>query len=116
MRFSGARGEGTTAWATGPGVDYRERVHPAIFRELLARNLGSHDRDVPFSGNAMRAVTCDMTPSPIPNLTRTRGGTSTHTLQAIPPRILARTLHEGRIPHEEESAIPFLEGTAHGSG
>ena len=77
MRYAGARGKGAMAWATCQGVDPRERVDPTTFREILARNLGSHDTDTPFGRKCHEG--CDTAPSPVHTLTCTRGGMQTHT-------------------------------------
>ena len=102
------------AWATCQGVDPRERVDPALFREILARNLGSHDHDTPLGRKCHEG--CETVPSPVHALTCTRGGMQTHTHQTILHEFLTRTLRECRIPHEKESSTPFKEGTAPGAG
>lgn len=102
------------AWVTCQGVDPRERVESAAFREMLARNLGSHDLDTPFGRRCHEG--CDTAPSPIHALTCTRGGMQTHTHQAILHGFVTKTLRECRVPHEEESTTPFKEGTAPGPG
>lgn len=48
-----------------------ERVAPDLSLEILARNLGSHNRDVAFGARCQEG--CDTAPSPI-TLTCTRGG------------------------------------------
>lgn len=76
MRFAGARGMGATAWATCQGVGPWERVAIDLYREILTRTLGSHDRDVAFDTRCYDG--CDTTPSLILSLTYTRGGMKIH--------------------------------------
>ena len=114
VRYAGARSKGAMAWATCQGVDPRERVDPALFREILARNLGSHDIDTPLGHKCHEG--CETVPSPVHALTCTRGGMQTHTHQTILHDFVTRTLRECRIPHERESTTPFKEGTAPGAG
>ena len=114
VRFAGARGKGAMAWVTCQGIELGERVAPALFREILARNLGSHDRDATLGSRCHEG--CDMAPSQIHSLTCTRGGMQTHTHQALLHGFLTRTLRECRVPHEEETPSPFKEGTGNGQG
>ena len=114
MRFAGARGKGAMAWATSQGTEQREKVEPDIFREVLARNLGSHDRDTPFGARCHEG--CDTAPSPVHTLTCTRGGMQTNTHQAILHGFFTQALRECKIPHEKETQAPFLQGTGNGTG
>lgn len=61
-RFTGARGTGARAWATCKDIEPLERVIPDSFREILARNLGSHDRDVTFGARCQEG--CGVAPVP----------------------------------------------------
>lgn len=80
--YPGAEGKGATAWATCRGVDNRERGNPAVFRDILARNVGSHDQDEIFGCKCHEG--CG-TPSCLTDtLTWIRGGhVQTHTHQPI---------------------------------
>lgn len=48
VRAAWAHGQGSTASATCQRVEPWERTNPDLFRKILARNLGSRDRDMAF--------------------------------------------------------------------
>ena len=114
MRFAGARGKGAMAWATCQGVEPWERVAPDLYREILARNMGTHDKDEALGTRCHEG--CDAAPSPIHTLTCTRGGMQTHTHQSLLHDFLTRSLRECKIPHEEETTTPFRAGAGPGPG
>lgn len=47
-RYKVAQGKGAMAWALRQGPTATETMSPDIYRETLARCLGSHDRDGPI--------------------------------------------------------------------
>lgn len=82
IRYSGASG-GKRDHDAGhvPGIGHRGRVNRPNSREILARNLASHDPDELFGGKFHRG--CDVPPSPCKPI---------HAHQAMLHGFLTRTL------------------------
>ena len=114
VRYQGARGRGAMAWVACQGVSHWDRMDPEMYRETLARGLGSHDIERPI-GTRCHAG-CEQEASHTHSLICTRGGMQTHTHDAILHRFLVRALKDCRIAHDVETEAPFKEGTGNGNG
>ena len=114
VRYQGARGRGAMAWVACQGVSHWDRMDPEMYRETLARGLGSHDVERPI-GTRCHAG-CEQEASYTHSLICTRGGMQTHTHDAILHRFLVRALKDCRIAHGVAIEAPFKEGTGNGDG
>lgn len=105
--YVGAEGKGRTAWLACQRTAPDRTMTSDLYREMLARCLGSHDQRRPLDGryHARGNGRTSLNPS----LRRSRGGMRTHTRTALLNHFLMKGPVESGVMHEKGTAAAFSQ-------